>query len=77
MHGPVVRWSLQFENNADSHVIAAPADAFWKSGAGGFCLYIVPSLDMVIYKLGGSTIQVRTETARCETTDLLQLLGQC
>ena len=61
-----VRWSLQFENNSDSHVIAAPTDAFWKSGAGGFCLYIIPSLDMVIYKLGGATVQVvcaRTGTA--------------
>lgn len=46
-------FSLQFENNADGHVAGAPRDAFWKSGAGGFCLYIVPSLDLVIYKLGG------------------------
>ena len=51
-------WSLQFENNSDSHVIGAPTDAYWKSGAGGFCLYIIPSLDMVIYKLGGATVQV-------------------
>jgi hypothetical protein len=34
-----------------------PKDAFWKSGAGGFCLYVVPSLDLVIYKLGGKTGQ--------------------
>ena len=27
---------------------------YWKSGAGGFAIYVVPSLDMVIYKLGGS-----------------------
>ncbi|MEY5026034.1 MAG: hypothetical protein RLZZ244_1562, partial [Verrucomicrobiota bacterium] len=32
----------------------APKDAFFKNGAGGFCLFIVPSLDLVIYKLGGS-----------------------
>ena len=32
----------------------APADAFWKTGAGGFSIYIVPSLDMVIYKMGGN-----------------------
>lgn len=25
-----VRWSLQFENNSDLHVIGAPTDAFWK-----------------------------------------------
>ena len=39
------------------HVAGAPRDAFWKSGAGGFCLYVVPSLDLVIYKLGGKTGQ--------------------
>ncbi|MEY4482588.1 MAG: hypothetical protein RL693_40 [Verrucomicrobiota bacterium] len=46
-------FSLQFEHNADGHVAGAPRDAFWKSGAGGFCLYVVPSLDLVVYKLGG------------------------
>jgi CubicO group peptidase (beta-lactamase class C family) len=49
-HSPFV---LQFENNADGHVLAAPTDAFFKSGAGGFGLFVVPSLDLVIYKLGG------------------------
>jgi hypothetical protein len=32
-------------------------DAFWKSGAGGFALIVVPSLDLVIYKMGGSNGQ--------------------
>ena len=64
----LARWSLQFENNADSHVIGAPTDAFWKSGAGGFCLYVIPSLDMVIYKLGGATVQVlRSMERKCHT----------
>lgn len=36
------------------HVPNAPRDAYWKSGAGGFGIYIVPSLDLVIYKLGGN-----------------------
>ncbi len=49
-HAPYV---LQFENNADGHVLGAPRDAFFKSGAGGFGLFVVPSLDLVIYKLGG------------------------
>ena len=85
------------------HVLGAPRDAFWKSGAGGFSLYVaplprgprpwiqgqglqrwtglqrdspcealrgpraqglvsraqvVPSLDLVVYKLGGATVQV-------------------
>jgi CubicO group peptidase (beta-lactamase class C family) len=50
---PHAQFSLQFEHNADGHVIGAPRDAFYKSGAGGFGLFIVPSLDLVIYKLGG------------------------
>jgi len=52
-YNPHTPFSLQFEHNADEHVAGAPKDAFWKSGAGGFCLYVVPSLDLVIYKLGG------------------------
>ncbi len=47
-HSP---FSLQFEVNADKHVAGAPRDAFFKSGAGGFGLYMIPSLDMVIYKM--------------------------
>ena len=47
-HSP---FSLQFEVNADGHVAGAPRDAFFKSGAGGFGLYMIPSLDMVIYKM--------------------------
>lgn len=50
---PHTPFSLQFEHNSDGHVIGAPRDAFFKSGAGGFCIFIVPSLDLVIYKLGG------------------------
>jgi hypothetical protein len=49
-HSP---FTLQFEHNADGHVVGAPKDAFYKSGAGGFGIFIVPSLDLVIYKLGG------------------------
>jgi hypothetical protein len=46
-----------FEQNSDGHVIDAPRDAFWKSGASGFALIIVPSLDLVIYKMGGNNGQ--------------------
>ena len=52
-YNPHCPWTLQFEQNSDAHVMGAPRDAFWKSGAGGFCLYVVPSLDLVIYKMGG------------------------
>ncbi|HEY4050499.1 MAG TPA: serine hydrolase, partial [Acidobacteriaceae bacterium] len=47
-HSP---FSLMFEVNADCHVAGAPRDTFFKSGAGGFGLYVIPSLDMVVYKM--------------------------
>src|SRR5262249_16745649 len=56
-HNPHCPYTLMFEQNSDGHVIGAPRDAFWKSGAGGFALIIVPSLDLVIYKMGGNTGQ--------------------
>jgi CubicO group peptidase (beta-lactamase class C family) len=56
-YNPHTPWSLQFEHNADGHVLGVPRDAFYKSGANGFAIIIVPSLDLVIYKLGGLTKQ--------------------
>jgi len=54
---PHCPFSLMFENNSDDHVAGAPRDAYYKSGAGGFGIFIVPSLDLVIYKLGGNDAQ--------------------
>jgi CubicO group peptidase (beta-lactamase class C family) len=56
-YNPHSPFSLMFENNSDGHVAGAPRDAFYKSGAGGFGIFIVPSLDMVIYKMGGNNSQ--------------------
>ena len=56
-YNPHSPFSLQFEHNSDGHVAGAPRDAFYKSGAGGFGLFVVPSLDLVIYKLGGNNGQ--------------------
>ncbi len=53
-HNPHCPYTLMFEQNSDGHVAGAPRDAFWKSGAGGFAVLIVPSLDLVIYKMGGN-----------------------
>jgi CubicO group peptidase (beta-lactamase class C family) len=53
-HAP---FSLMFEINADGHVAGAPRDAYFKSGAGGFGICIVPSLDLVIYKMAGDDPQ--------------------
>jgi CubicO group peptidase (beta-lactamase class C family) len=56
-YNPHYPFSLQFEVNADGHVSGAPRDAFWKSGAGGFGIFVVPSLDLVIYKMAGTERQ--------------------
>ena len=52
-YNPHSPYSLQFEVNTDGHVAGAPRDAFFKSGGGGFGIYVIPSLDMVIWKLAG------------------------
>jgi len=56
-YNPHCPWALQFENNSDGHVARVPRDAYYKSGAGGFGIFVVPSLDLVIYKLGGNNGQ--------------------
>ena len=53
-HAP---FSLMFEVNADGHLAGAPRDTFFKSGGGGYGIAIVPSLDLVIYKMAGSDPQ--------------------
>jgi CubicO group peptidase (beta-lactamase class C family) len=60
-YNPHTPFSLQFEHNSDGHVAGAPRDAFYKSGAGGFGIFVVPSLDLVIYKLGGNNGQYAPE----------------
>jgi len=54
-HSPM---GLLFEQNADGHVFGAPRDAYFKSGAGGSGIYIVPSLDLVMYKMAASDAQL-------------------
>ena len=55
-YNPYTPYSLQLEVNADGHVVGAPHDAFFKSGSGGYAVYAIPSLDMAIYKMGGSDL---------------------
>jgi CubicO group peptidase (beta-lactamase class C family) len=52
-YNPHTPYSLQFDVNSDGHVTGVPRDAFWKTGSGGHVLYIVPSLDLVVWKLAG------------------------
>ncbi len=60
-YNPHSPFSLMFEVNEDGHVIGAPKDAFFKSGAGGSAIYVVPSLDMVIYKMSANDAQLAPE----------------
>ena len=48
---------MQFDVNTDGDIPELPRDAFWKRGSGGHCFYIVPSLDLVVWKLGGRDFQ--------------------
>jgi CubicO group peptidase (beta-lactamase class C family) len=53
-------YSLQFNVNTDGDEPGLPRDAYWKSGSGGHVLYVVPSLDLVVWKLGGRDSQYGT-----------------
>jgi len=52
-YNPHYAYSLQFNVNTDGHIPEYPRDAFWKSGSGAHMLYVVPSLDLVVWKLAG------------------------
>jgi CubicO group peptidase (beta-lactamase class C family) len=52
-YNPHFPYSLQFTVNAMGEAPAAPRDAYWKAGSGGHALCVVPSLDLVVWKLGG------------------------
>ncbi len=52
-YNPHFPYSLQFHVNTDGQLPDVPRDAFWKPGSGGHCLYVIPSLDLVVFKMGG------------------------
>lgn len=52
-YNPHDAYSLQFNANGRGTHAELPRDAYWKAGSGGHALYVVPSQDMVIWKLGG------------------------
>lgn len=52
-YNPHSNYSLQFVVNDAGAWPGVPRDAFWKTGSGGHCIYIIPSLDLVVYKMGG------------------------
>lgn len=53
-YNPHYSHSFNFNVNEDGHVEGVPKDAFWKGGSGGYAIYVVPSLDLVVYKMGGN-----------------------
>ena len=59
-YNPHYPYSLQFDVNEDGRFKELPRDAYWKSGSGGHVLYVVPSLDLVVWKLGGRDEQYST-----------------
>lgn len=58
---PHYPYSLQFNVNTRGEIAELPRDAYWKSGSGGHVIYIVPSLDLVVWKLGGRDGQYSPE----------------
>lgn len=52
-YNPHTDYSLQFHSNGRGDFAGVPKDAFWKPGSGGHCFYVVPSLDLVVFKMGG------------------------
>lgn len=52
-YNPHYPYSLQFTVNSTGYAPELPSDAYWKAGSGGHALYVIPSLDMVVWKLGG------------------------
>jgi CubicO group peptidase (beta-lactamase class C family) len=66
-YNPHYPYSLQFNVNSEGDVPALPRDAFWKKGSGGHALYVVPSLDLVVWKLGGRDEQYDPAQTGLET----------
>lgn len=56
-YNPHYHHSFNFNVNENGNLAGVPQDAFWKGGAGGHAIYVVPSLDLVVFKLGGNESQ--------------------
>jgi CubicO group peptidase (beta-lactamase class C family) len=56
-YNPHYQHSFNFNVNENGNLANVPKDAFWKGGSGGYAIYIVPSLDLVVYKMGGTESQ--------------------
>ncbi|MBS1829764.1 MAG: DUF1697 domain-containing protein [Acidobacteria bacterium] len=56
-YNPHYSHSFNFNVNGDGHLQGVPRDAYWKGGSGGYAIYVAPSLDLVVWKLGGTESQ--------------------
>ena len=56
-YNPHYPYSLQFNVNSDLNIKELPQDTYWKFGSGGHCFCIIPSLDLIIWKLAGRNDQ--------------------
>lgn len=65
-YNPHYPYSLQFNVNTGGESPGLPRDAFWKLGSGGHALYVVPSLDLVVWKLGGRDDQYSPANTQME-----------
>ncbi len=63
-YNPHYTHSFNFNMNEDGHLSSVPKDAFWKGGSGGYAIYVVPSLDLVIWKMGGTEGQYSPDLTR-------------
>ncbi len=52
-YNPHFPFSMQFNVNTTGYYDGVPRDAFWKPGSGGHCFYVIPSLDLIVWKMGG------------------------
>ena len=63
-YNPHFAHSYNFNHNEAGNLKGVPKDAFWKGGAGGYAIYVVPSLDLVAYKMGGNESQYDPQLTR-------------
>jgi CubicO group peptidase (beta-lactamase class C family) len=56
-YNPHFDYSLQFNVNGRGYWPDVPRDAFWKTGSGGYCLYVIASRKLVVFKMGGRDSQ--------------------
>lgn len=50
-------FGLLFQLNSADEALPVPSDAFWMRGSGGHAISVVPSLNWVVWKMGGRNDQ--------------------